>query len=171
MGVLNSRRVDMKMLNEYFRLNDELKIERKNKASGRWRVLNIKHINSNGYYHVMLGGEPFPYHRLLWCLYYNEDVPINMTIDHIDCNKLNNSIANLRLATSSQNNQNKKPCENKKYSQLKGVCYDLKRKKYTAEIKLNKRKIKLGRFSNENDAHEAYCRASKKYHGEFGRTE
>lgn len=59
---------------------------------------------NSGYYrnaHV----KPHSLHRQVW-IYHNGKIPKGMTIDHIDRNKNNNQIENLRLATYSQNNLN-----------------------------------------------------------------
>ena len=47
----------------------------------------------------------FLVHRLIWKMYYREDLG-QRELDHIDGNKLNNSITNLRVATPSQNQHN-----------------------------------------------------------------
>ena len=49
-------------------------------------------------------GQPLRAHRVAWALHYGED-PGSTQIDHIDGNKLNNAINNLRLATQSKINQ------------------------------------------------------------------
>ena len=41
--------------------------------------------------------------------------------------------------------------------------------KWGAVIKVSNRQIWLGAFDTRELAHSAYCEASKKYHGEFGR--
>jgi len=90
-------------------------------------------------------------------------------IDHIDGNKLNDRFSNLREATRSQNLANKK-CMRKG---LKGVTLHKRRTKdvWSACVQVNKKSIRLGFFGTEQEAHEAYCQAAKKYHGEFARFE
>jgi hypothetical protein len=64
----------------------------------------------NGYYAVSLnnkdGGKTFTIHRLLACQYI-PNVDNKRCIDHIDRNKINNSLDNLRWVTYTENNQNK----------------------------------------------------------------
>jgi hypothetical protein len=96
--------------------------------------------------------------------------PEGLQIDHIDGDGLNNRRYNLRVVTSAQNNRNtRRPCNNK--SGFKGVSWDKGRGKFRASIRTNYKQTHLGMFTSPEEAHEAYCRASEKYHGEFGRTE
>lgn len=90
-------------------------------------------------------------------------------VDHINGNELDNRKQNLRICTHWQNQYNfKKPKTNT--TGFKGVVL-LKTGKYVAQISVKRRHIHLGTFSDPFEAHTAYCEASKKYHGEFGRTE
>lgn len=93
-----------------------------------------------------------------------------MVVDHIDCNGLNNRRSNLRLATASQNQHNKRRQINNK-SGFKGVSFDAKNKKWQTHICYNGTRINLGRHHTKEDAHDAYKAASAKLHGEFGRYE
>ena len=92
-------------------------------------------------------------------------------VDHKDGDTLNNKKENLRVVTVSQNNMNRKNNPNK-YG-LKGVKQNKKSKTkpYCAVIQVAKKSIYLGSFESPELAHLAYCEASKKYHGEYGRTE
>ena len=92
-------------------------------------------------------------------------------IDHIDGNPSNNAIANLRLATSSQQKQNKRVQSNNR-SGLKGAFYHAcrKGKKWRSQIKVGDKLIFLGYFHTPEEAHAAYCEAAREYFGEFART-
>ena len=72
-------------------------------------------------------------------------------IDHIDNDKYNNWVENLRWVNKSGNNRNR-PSKNK--TGFKGV-YE-RRDLYIAQIRINKRKKHLGSFSTPELAHEAY---------------
>lgn len=93
----------------------------------------------------------------------------NGMLDHADGNPLNNRISNLREATPTQNSTNsKKPVTNT--SGLKG-CYWLKNaKKWRASIQYLGKFYHLGLYATAEEAHQAYCVAAAKLHGEFART-
>ena len=92
--------------------------------------------------------------------------PDHLVVDHIDHNGLNNTKANLRLCTTSQNNRN---CVPKKgtTSRYKGVVWNKERKKWRAAITFNKKAQLLGDFENEIDAAKAYDRKAAELFGEF----
>jgi hypothetical protein len=87
-------------------------------------------------------------------------------VDHIDGNPLNNRRKNLRIATLTQNNQNVGIRPNNT-SGFKGVHFHKLAKKYVASIRNQGKSIHLGFFDTPESAHEAYCQAAIRFHGEF----
>ena len=73
-----------------------------------------------------IDGKPgkFYRHRVIW-YYFNGDIPDDKQIDHIDGNKLNNSILNLRCVSPSQNMRN----PNTYYRLLESLRSDERRRK------------------------------------------
>jgi hypothetical protein len=93
--------------------------------------------------------------------------PVDMEVDHINSDTLDNRKSNLRICKRSENAMNRKP--NKSKTGYKGVHFRKDRGKYTAQIRKNYKIYFLGYFNTPEEAYKAYCEASKKYHGEYGR--
>lgn len=100
-------------------------------------------------------------HVIAWMLVYGEYPDM---IDHIDGNRANNRISNLRLANRAQNGQNSKPQQNKS-SQYKGVWKV--EQKWRAGIVVNGKRVHLGYFTREKDAARAYNHMALLSFGEF----
>ncbi len=95
--------------------------------------------------------------------------PPGLVPDHIDGDTLNNQRSNLRIATYSQNQQNKTIKKGRKSSKYKGVSWHIQRKRWWAKIKLSHAVKSLGTFNLEDDAGRAYNKAAKEHFGEFAR--
>jgi hypothetical protein len=121
-------------------------------------------INNNGYVQVELNNVTYMYHRIVWEM-HNGPIPIGMHIDHIDRNRLNNKIENLRLATRSQNRANSKLHSNSTTG-FKGV-HKTPSGKFQARISDGTRKRYIGLFDSAEEAAEAYKFVAKELHGEF----
>ena len=94
----------------------------------------------------------FLLHRLLALQFI--DNPDNLAcVDHIDRNKLNNSLDNLRWVSYSQN------CRNK--NSIKGYSFNKRCNKYRASYCLNYKHIHIGFYDTEQEARDAYLNAIK----------
>ena len=93
-----------------------------------------------------------------------------MFLDHINMDRADNRISNLRETDNAQNMHNR-CAQSNNTSGFKGVSYDKARSLYAAEISYKGEKYHIGRFSTAIEAHEAYKRAATKLHGEFARFE
>lgn len=136
-------------------------IGRKTKAGSAagWR-------EPDGYYRVGFNGRAYKAHRLAW-LYVHGEWP-KQQIDHIDGNKSNNAISNLREASHSQNNWNKTKKRNNA-SGFKGVHWHSRDKTWRAEIRSGGVRHHLGSFSSADQAAAAYAAASKVLHGDYSK--
>ncbi len=148
------------ILGSDFKYEDD-KMYKLNKHTNKWSCCNDSKQNKFGYIHIRINEKRYYLHRLIY-KYFNEDFDItdtskNNQIDHININKSNNKIENLRILTCSQNSRNIKKKENCS-SKYIGVSWDKNR--WRARIQINGKKKYLGSFTNEEDAYLAY---KKKY--------
>jgi hypothetical protein len=102
------------------------------------------------YWKLCIDGQEYRAHRIAWLLYYKQD-PGRFQIDHIDRDRRNNKIDNLRLVTPQQNQFNVNTQSNNT-SGVTGVCWRKKRKKWNAHGKLDGKYYNLGYFDSKNDA-------------------
>lgn len=119
-------------------------------------------INDSGYAISRINNKIVRMHR--YVLNYNGP----FVVDHINSNRLDNRIENLRIVSRFQNSQNMSKIKNTS-SQYIGVSKNKNTSKYEASIKINGVKKHLGHFTNEIDAAKARDDASKKYftHGKL----
>jgi hypothetical protein len=118
------------------------------------------HVDSGGHRQIMVDRKLYMAHRLAW-LYVYGCFP-NDHIDHINRNPDDNRICNLRIATSSQNQQNTK-IRKTNVSGFKGIGYDKKENKWRARITFEEKTICLGRHKTIDLAIEARRQAENKY--------
>jgi hypothetical protein len=123
-------------------------------------------IDRRGYVRIRIGGKRYAAHRLAW-LYVHAAWPSDQ-IDHIDGNPRNNRLANLRVATNSQNQGNSRRRRHSA-SGFKGAYYHKPSGRWRAAIRKDGVRIQLGRFDTPEEAHAAYCKAAAALHGEFAR--
>jgi hypothetical protein len=114
--------------------------------------------NGDGYLRTKFDNKRFLCHRLIWAILKRED-PLDFYIDHINGDKLDNRIQNLRKASHNQNLHNQKGA--------KGYYFSERTKRWTGQIRLNGKRLHLGCFDTEEQAREAYLRAKEKLHGDF----
>lgn len=107
-------------------------------------------------------------HRVAWAIYYGH-LP-DGEIDHINGARSDNRICNLRDATHQQNCCNSaRRLDNT--SGYKGVIRFRDGIRWQALIMSGGKTAHIGLFDTPEAAHEAYCEAAKKYHGEFARVQ
>ncbi len=117
---------------------------------------------SGGYRQVVINRCVIRAHRVAWALHYGHWP--ESQIDHINRDRADNRIVNLRLATNGQNARNRTAQSNNKCG-LKGVSRY--RNRWRATIFANGKQCNIGYFDDLNEAHAAYQAACADVAGEF----
>ena len=121
-------------------------------------------FNSKGYFRIMVNGKKYQAHRLAW-LYVYGTWPKNQ-IDHINRNRSDNRIANLRDVTNQQNMCNAGDFSTNT-SGRKGVYWDKRDSRWRACITDKGRYLSLGYFDTQAKAVAARVAAEKLYWAEL----
>lgn len=119
----------------------------------------------SGYIHLHILSRCYTAHRIAWLLtsgsFPEED------IDHINGDRSDNRLCNLRTATPRQNGQNTR-LSSINTTGFKGVVRH--RGKFRANIRNEEgKRLHLGYFGTAEEAYAAYCEAAREHHGEFAR--
>jgi hypothetical protein len=124
----------------------------------------IAGFTRNGYIIICINQKEYRAHRLAWLYVYGK-MPIKF-IDHINLNKSDNKISNLREATKSENAMNVK-LSSKNKSGYKGVSWNKEKNKWKVALKLNGKQKHFGYFNDLEFASLIAKEAIDKYHKEF----
>jgi len=122
--------------------------------------------SDSGYRVISINRQRIYTHRLAWMLVYGEWP--EKVLDHIDTNRANNRLENLRLATQAENRSNTTV---RAKSGFKGVIKQPLAKSYMAQITVGGEHHYLGSYPTAEEAHASYCEAARKAFGEFARFE
>tara|TARA_R110002020_G_scaffold11610_1_gene43459 strand:+ start:701 stop:1132 length:432 start_codon:yes stop_codon:yes gene_type:complete len=134
---------------------DNYEIDREGNVRNKTNRFLKQHKERSGYLYVGLRkdgkGYKIKIHRLLALQFI--DNPDNLPwVDHIDRDKLNNNLDNLRWVTISQNSRNK---------ECKGYYWNKEANKWKAQYKLNCKMHHIGYYDTEEQARNAYLEAIK----------
>ena len=99
-------------------------------------------------------------HRVIWALVHGEWPAAD--VDHINGDRSDNRLANLRVVLHVVNTRNQRPRVNNT-SGITGVTWDKAKKKWAAQISVYGRNKLIGRFDNIEDAAQARRAAQRKY--------
>jgi len=117
-------------------------------------------VNNRGYARLTFNRRCYQSHRLAWFYVHNRWPKM---IDHIDGNKLNNRIENLREVTSSQNRQNLRTANRDSKTGFLGVT-KLPNGRFMAQIGFSGKTKYIGMFGTPESAHEAYLSFKRLLH-------
>lgn len=116
--------------------------------------------SAEGYRTVTLQRKSYLVHRVIW-LYVHGSFPQGQ-IDHINGNRIDNRIENLRDVSFAENRLNKK---RHRSGRLYGCSFNKAQQKWISQITINKKIQYLGSFKTEQEAHLAYVKAFEEYFG------
>ena len=118
---------------------------------------------SNGYHKIHICKKFFKTHRVVFLYHYGY---MPKFVDHIDGNRLNNKIENLRAATASQNCMNQK-ISTRNTSGVKGVMWHKRDKKWFVQLRVNSKCHSFGYFEDKELAELVAIEATNKLHKDF----
>lgn len=123
------------------------------------------HKPKGRYLKVKLNSKHLQAHRVVYALYHKLDYDKVPCLDHINRDRYDNRIDNLRPASHSNNMANRNVFKSSKTG-LKGVTLK-PNGKYEAYLRHNKIRYYLGVYLTPEEAHSAYLTKAKELHGEF----
>jgi len=155
-----------KIIVEYFSYDAESGIILWKKNPGKRNLLNKEagSLRPDGYRHIAINGKCVLSHRVAWFLHYN--CWPEKYIDHIDGNKINNNIKNLREADVFENAYNSLTPKNNT-SGVKNVYWNKQKSKWMARINLKGKCKFIGLFDDLDLAELAVMEAREKLHGKY----
>lgn len=151
--------ITQQRLQELFIYKDGLFFNRKTNAS----CSLVPITNHQRYNRIVVDGKAYAFHRLVF-LYHKGYLP--KIIDHIDNDRTNNRIENLREATQQQNCLNRVAHKNNR-SGYKNVHWHSAMKKWSVLINVDGKRKTIGYFDDVELAGLVAQEARAKFHGEF----
>ena len=118
-----------------------------------------------GYIRIRVAGKKYKAHRLAW-LYVNGCWPLEF-IDHIDGDRSNNAISNLRDVSRSINAQNQKQAHKNKVQGPLGVHWSARHRKWIAKLSLGGERFHSRYFATPELASAAYFEMKEKVHSGY----
>ena len=142
--------VDQRYIKSHFEYDNGRMIRKKGDSPGA----KVGHwewsINRDGYRKIKIKQATFEVHRLVWVM-HNGYIPVGLQIDHINRDRLDNRIENLRLVTHRQNAENN--CRN--MSGVPGVHWNKRDHYWQVAFRKEGALISVGRFKDFDVACEA----------------
>jgi len=124
-------------------------------------------VNPMGYRYITITVRPLELpqkilaHRLAWIYTYGS---LDNEIDHINGNKDDNSISNLREVSRAGNQQNFRKARSDNALGVLGVSWRKDKQKYRARIVVEGKETHIGYFDTLKEASAAYLRTKRLYH-------
>lgn len=122
-------------------------------------------LDNKGYKRAKVNGVMYMVHRLVYMMHHGN---LPKFLDHIDCDRTNNRIENLRPATPSENNRNRS-ISNRNKSGVKGIFWAAPNKKWKVQCTVNYKQHHLGYFSDIEEAKTVLHKFRAKNHLDFAK--
>lgn len=116
------------------------------------------------YLNIAIKRKAYKAHRLAW-LYMFGEFPEDV-LDHIDRDRQNNRIANLRCCSASENQWNRSISSDSPFG-FNGVSKACSKNGFVAKIRVADKLIHIGTYATIEDAADARQLAERQYYGEF----
>ena len=157
--------ITQELLKELFDYREDGNLIRKRSTGGNGNTAGKKlgWLDQTGYIHTKVKGKFFRLHRLIY-MYHHGELPEQL--DHINRNKLDNRIENLRPADGFENASNRKLFKNNT-SGCKGVGYRKSTNKWFVYVNIKNKRKNIGSFDDLELAELVAIEARDKYHGFF----
>ena len=136
----------VELLNEYYTYDPESGVLSWKKPSSKKPLTGMRagHLRKkSGYREVKFGGVNYAEHRMVWKMHYKQEPP--HTLDHINRNKDDNRICNLRSVSAAENGWNHSNYSTNT-SGISGVSWDKERKNWRVTIWNEGKRLRAGRY-------------------------
>jgi len=143
----------------------------------RWKITPGRRVkcgdiagrkSGDGYLQVGYGYKTRAVHRIIYEMNHGS-IPQGKQIDHKNRIKTDNRIANLRLATGSENQRNS-TIQSNNTSGFVGVSWHKTKGKWQVNLSVANRWIFCGRFASKSEAIAVRLAAEKRHYGEFAQS-
>lgn len=137
-----------------------------------WRILKPRMVAGYRKYHICIGSTVLDKatHRLMWEA-FNGPIPSGYHVDHVDLDKMNNALTNLRLVTPQQNSQHggRKYTRKTAYrsSKYRGVYWNKRNRCWVVRIFVDNKLLYAGGSQDEMVAAKLYNEAATRHFGEY----
>lgn len=154
-------KVDFTRLKELLSYNQKTGVFTRRVAQGNKKRGDIAGcVDTRGYIRIRIDGISYGAHRLAW-LYVFGEWPVNV-VDHVNGDRADNRIKNLRDVSQSHNMQNVHKARKDNQTKLRGAfCVGTR---YRSAITTKGKTTPLGEYKTAEEAHNAYLRAKREQH-------
>jgi len=152
---------------EIFNLGKDGKLRHKESRRSIAKDAVAGSVGDRGYVVVRYKGARYYAHRVVWEMTFGP-IPPNMKVLHKSFDRTDNRPSNLRLGTSREVQFGRRK-STRNTSDVKGVYWHNRSRKWCAQIGLEKGAKWLGSFEKKEDAKEAYRKAALKHYGKFAK--